>query len=451
MQSDVVAAQVIRSFVFNTGRFLRVLDGRCKQTKITSVRDSEFMSKVSLEKDKIRILLLEGVHQSALETLKSNGYSNIEFLKTSLPEDELIEKIKDAHFVGIRSRTQITEKVVKAAQKLVAIGCFCIGTNQVDLEATQRRGIPVFNAPFSNTRSVAELVLGQIILLLRQVPSKNAKAHRGEWEKTAVGSYEARGKTLGIIGYGHIGTQLSILAEHLGMRVQFFDIEDKLVLGNSAQVKSLEKLLNTSDVVSLHVPETPQTQDMIGEKELSQMKKGSILINASRCTVVDIDALAKALESGQLNGAAIDVFPVEPKSNTEEFESPLRAFDNVILTPHVGGSTQEAQENIGIEVAGKLAKYSDNGSTLSAVNFPEVSLPEHTGRSRLLHVHKNQPGILTQINQAFAEKGINIEAQYLQTNAEIGYVVVDVKEDRGYEALAELQQIDGTIKTRILH
>ncbi|MFT7340619.1 MAG: D-3-phosphoglycerate dehydrogenase, partial [Alteromonas macleodii] len=250
---------------------------------------------------------------------------------------------------------------------------------------------------------------------------------------------------------GHIGTQLSILAEHLGMRVQFFDIEDKLVLGNSAQVKSLEKLLNTSDVVSLHVPETPQTQDMIGEKELSQMKKGSILINASRGTVVDIDALAKALESGQLNGAAIDVFPVEPKSNTEEFESPLRAFDNVILTPHVGGSTQEAQENIGIEVAGKLAKYSDNGSTLSAVNFPEVSLPEHTGRSRLLHVHKNQPGILTQINQAFAEKGINIEAQYLQTNAEIGYVVVDVKEDRGYEALAELQQIDGTIKTRILH
>ena len=409
------------------------------------------MSKVSLEKDKIRILLLEGVHQSALETLKSNGYTNIEYLKTSLPEDELIEKIKDAHFVGLRSRTQITEKVVDAAKKLVAIGCFCIGTNQVDLSATQRRGIPVFNAPFSNTRSVAELVLGQIILLLRQVPSKNAKAHRGEWEKTAAGSYEARGKTLGIIGYGHIGTQLSILAEHLGMRVQFFDIEDKLVLGNSAQVKSLEKLLNTADVVTLHVPETPQTQNMIGEKELSQMKPGSILINASRGTVVDIDALAGALKSGHLNGAAIDVFPVEPKSNTEEFQSPLREFDNVILTPHVGGSTQEAQENIGIEVAGKLAKYSDNGSTLSAVNFPEVSLPEHTGRSRLLHIHKNQPGVLTQINRAFAEKGINIEAQYLQTNADIGYVVVDVKEDRGYEALAELQQIDGTIKTRILH
>ena len=409
------------------------------------------MSKVSLEKDKIRILLLEGVHQSALETFKNNGYTNIEYLKTSLPEDELIEKVKDVHFIGLRSRTQITEEVVNAAKKLVAVGCFCIGTNQVNLEATRRRGIPVFNAPFSNTRSVAELVLGQLILLLRQIPSKNAKAHRGVWEKTAVGSYEARGKTLGIIGYGHIGTQLSILAEHLGMRVQFYDIEDKLVLGNSTQVKSLDALLKTSDVVSLHVPETKQTQNMFGAQQFAQMKKGSILINASRGTVVDIDALADALESGHLNGAAIDVFPVEPKSNNEEFVSPLRKFDNVILTPHVGGSTQEAQENIGIEVAGKLAKYSDNGSTLSAVNFPEVSLPQHTGRSRLLHIHKNQPGILTQINQAFAEKQINIEAQYLQTNEEIGYVVVDVQQDRAYDALAQLQQIDGTIKTRILH
>lgn len=409
------------------------------------------MSKISLPKDKIRILLLEGVHQSALDTFKQNGYTNIEYLKSSLPEEELIEKVKDVHFIGIRSRTQITQNVVDAASKLVAVGCFCIGTNQVNLAATQLRGIPVFNAPFSNTRSVAELVLGQIILLLRGVPSKNAKAHRGEWEKSAVGSYEARGKTLGIIGYGHIGTQLSILAEHLGMRVQFFDIEDKLVLGNSAQVKSLEKLLATSDVVSLHVPETPQTKDMIGAKELGWMKPGSILINASRGTVIEIDALCKALESGHLNGAAIDVFPVEPKSNNEEFISDLRQFDNVILTPHVGGSTQEAQENIGIEVAGKLAKYSDNGSTLSAVNFPEVSLPEHTGRSRLLHIHQNQPGVLTQINHAFADKGINIEAQYLQTNADIGYVVIDVEADRADDALAELSQIGGTIKTRILH
>ena len=409
------------------------------------------MSKVSLPKEKIKILLLEGLHQSTLDTLKANGYENIESLKTSLPEDELIKKIKDVHFIGIRSRTQLNEKVIAAANKLVAVGCFCIGTNQVDLNATQKRGIPVFNAPFSNTRSVAELALGQIILLLRGIPAKNAKAHRGEWDKSAVGSFEARGKTLGIIGYGHIGTQLSILAEHLGMRVQFFDIEDKLVLGNSTQVKSLKQLLKTSDVVSLHVPETKQTQNMIGAKELANMKDGAILINASRGTVIDIDALVEVLESGKLRGAAIDVFPVEPKSNNELFESPLTAFDNVILTPHVGGSTQEAQQNIGIEVAGKLAKYSDNGSTLSAVNFPEVSLPEHTDSSRLLHIHNNEPGILIKIIQAFAEKNINIAAQYLQTNENIGYVVIDVETDDAHEAFEQLSLIPGTIKTRILH
>ncbi|MGB3725301.1 MAG: phosphoglycerate dehydrogenase [Glaciecola sp.] len=409
------------------------------------------MSKKSLAKNKIRILLLEGLHQSALETFEANGYTNVESLKTSLPEDELIEKIKDAHFVGIRSRTQLTENVFAAAKKLIGVGCFCIGTNQVDLLAAQKRGIVVFNAPFSNTRSVAELVLGQIILLLRGVPQKNAKAHRGEWEKSAVDSYEARGKTLGIIGYGHIGTQLSILAEHLGMRVQFYDIEDKLVLGNSTQVKTLEALLSTSDVVSLHVPETEHTQNMIGEQELAQMKQGAILINAARGTVIDIDALTQALRSGKLNGAAIDVFPVEPKSNSEEFVSPLREFDNCILTPHVGGSTQEAQQNIGIEVAGKLVKYSDNGSTLSAVNFPEVSLPSHTNRSRLLHVHVNRPGVLTQINQAFADKSINIAAQYLQTDENIGYVVVDIDAANADEGLAQLSAIEGTIKTRLLH
>jgi D-3-phosphoglycerate dehydrogenase len=309
----------------------------------------------------------------------------------------------------------------------------------------------VFNAPFSNTRSVAELVLGQLILLLRGIPEKNAKAHKGIWDKSAAGSYEARGKTLGIVGYGHIGTQLSILAEHLGMRVQFFDVESKLVLGNSTQVRTLEELLSTSDVVSLHVPETAGTKDMIGAEQLAMMKDGAILMNAARGTVIDIDALADAMRSGKLSGAAIDVFPVEPKSNDDLFESPLTAFDNVILTPHVGGSTQEAQQNIGIEVAGKLAKYSDNGSTLSAVNFPEASLPELSGRSRLLHIHKNAPGVLTQINQAFAEKGINIAAQYLQTNADIGYVVIDVETDRSDEALTQLQQIEGTIKTRILH
>jgi D-3-phosphoglycerate dehydrogenase len=409
------------------------------------------MSKVSLPKEKIKILLLEGVHQSAVETLENNGYFNIEYLKTSLPEDELLEKVQDVHFIGIRSRTQITQSVVDAAKKLVAVGCFCIGTNQVDLKATQIRGIPVFNAPFSNTRSVAELVLGQIILLLRGIPEKNAKAHRGEWIKSAVGSYEARGKTLGIIGYGHIGTQLSILAEHLGMKVQFFDIEDKLVLGNATQVKSMQSLLSTSDVVTLHVPETAETKNMISTEQLAAMKEGAILINASRGTVIDVDALVKVLNAGKLGGAAIDVFPIEPKSNDEEFISPLREFDNVILTPHVGGSTQEAQQNIGIEVAGKLAKYSDNGSTLSAVNFPEVSLPEHTVRSRLLHIHKNAPGVLTQINQAFAEKSINIAAQYLQTNENIGYVVVDVETDVAEAAFEQLMAIPGTIKTRILH
>ncbi|MGO4891456.1 phosphoglycerate dehydrogenase [Flavobacterium sp. W21_SRS_FM6] len=409
------------------------------------------MSKVSLPKDKIKILLLEGLHQSTLDTLKSNGYENIEYLKTSLPEDELIEKIKDVHFIGIRSRTHLSEKVFEAANKLVAVGCFCIGTNQVDLEAAQKRGIPVFNAPFSNTRSVAELALGQMILLLRGVPAKNAKAHKGIWDKSANGSFEARGKTLGIIGYGHIGTQLSILAEHLGMRVQFYDIEDKLVLGNSTQVKTLKQLLKTSDVISLHVPETEQTQNMIGAKEFAMMKDGAIIMNAARGTVIDIDALVDALNSNKLSGAAIDVFPVEPKSNDDLFESPLTAFDNVILTPHVGGSTQEAQQNIGIEVAGKLAKYSDNGSTLSAVNFPEVSLPSHTNRSRLLHIHHNTPGVLTKINQAFAEKGINIAAQYLQTKGNIGYVVIDVETDDAAEAFEQLTLIEGTLKTRILH
>ena len=409
------------------------------------------MSNVSLAKDKIKILLLEGLHQSAVDTLKVQGYTNIEFIKTSLPEDELIEKIKDVHFIGIRSRTQLTENVFKHAKKLIAVGCFCIGTNQVNLNAAKERGIVVFNAPFSNTRSVAELVLGEILLLIRRVPERSAKAHRGIWDKSATGSYEARGKTLGIIGYGHIGTQLGIMAENIGMKVMFYDIETKLTLGNAVQVPTLTELLKISDVISLHVPETAQTQNMIGVPELDLMKQGSILINASRGTVVDIDALAENLGNNKLSGAAIDVFPVEPKSNDEEFESPLRGFDNVLLTPHVGGSTQEAQENIGIEVAGKLAKYSDNGSTLSAVNFPEASLPEHTGRSRLLHIHTNQPGVLTKINDAFAKHNINIAAQYLQTDDKLGYVVIDVETNDSETALTELKLIEGTIKARLLH
>ncbi|CAM5224607.1 phosphoglycerate dehydrogenase [Alishewanella longhuensis] len=408
------------------------------------------MEKFSLAKDKIKILLLEGLHQSAVQTFKDQGYTNIEYLKTSLPEDELIERIKDVHFIGIRSRTQLTENVLEAASKLVAIGCFCIGTNQVDLNAALKRAVPVFNAPFSNTRSVAELVLGQIIMLLRGIPQRNAAAHRGEWLKTADQSFEARGKTLGIVGYGHIGTQLSIMAEQLGMRVQFYDIESKLVLGNATQV-DLATVLKSSDVISLHVPETAQTQNMIGEAEFALMKHGAILINASRGTVVDIDALTAALSSKQLAGAAIDVFPVEPKGNNEEFVSPLRQFDNVILTPHIGGSTQEAQENIGFEVAGKLVKYSDNGSTLSAVNFPEVSLPEHKDRARLLHIHKNQPGMLTKINEAFAKHNVNIAGQYLQTNQEIGYVVIDIDSADRELALNELKAIPGTLRARVLH
>jgi D-3-phosphoglycerate dehydrogenase len=298
---------------------------------------------------------------------------------------------------------------------------------------------------------VAELVLGEILLLLRGIPEKNALAHRGIWQKSAAGSFEARGKTLGIIGYGHIGTQLSIMAENIGMKVQFFDIEDKLVLGNAVQLNNLTQLLQTSDVISLHVPETPQTKNLIGAAELEIIKSGAILINASRGTVVDIEALVSCLREKKLSGAAIDVFPVEPKANDEEFISPLREFDNVILTPHIGGSTQEAQANIGIEVAGKLAKYSDNGSTVSAVNFPEVSLPELGKRSRLLHIHHNQPGVLTQINQAFTQHGINIAAQYLQTNEAIGYVVIDVETDHSEIALKELRAIEGTIRARILH
>lgn len=418
-----------------------------RQSKVSNVQ-------TSLGKDKIKFLLLEGVHQSAIDTLKASGYNNIEFHKGALSDEELKQTIKDAHFVGIRSRTHLTEDILSHAEKLIAVGCFCIGTNQVDLNAASKRGIAVFNAPFSNTRSVAELVIGELLLLLRGVPAANAKAHKGTWHKLAKGSFEARGKTLGIIGYGHIGTQLGILAESLGMRVYFYDIENKLSLGNAVQVRELDSLLAMSDVVSLHVPENPSTMNMIGEHAFNKMKDGAILINASRGTVVDIDALEKALESNKLSGAAIDVFPVEPATNSDPFISPLCRFDNVILTPHIGGSTEEAQENIGIEVAGKLAKYSDNGSTISAVNFPEVSLPIHSGiTNRLLHIHKNRPGILMQINQVIADNGVNIAAQYLQTSAEIGYVVIDIDADltKAQNALNALKGIEGTIRARLLY
>jgi D-3-phosphoglycerate dehydrogenase len=409
------------------------------------------MSQLSLDKAKIRFLLLEGVHKNALDVLSNNGYTNIEYLRTALDEDALIAKIKDAHFVGIRSRTQITAKVLEAANKLIAIGCFCIGTNQVNLRGAMEKGIPVFNAPYSNTRSVAELVLAEAILLLRGIPEKNALVHRGGWSKSAEGSYETRGKTLGIVGYGSIGSQLSVLAESLGMYVIYYDAVTKLPLGNARQVGTMDELLASADVVSLHVPEIPSTANMMGAAQFAKMKAGSIFINAARGTCVDIDALAAALESKHLGGAAVDVFPVEPKANDEEFLSPLRKFDNVILTPHIGGSTLEAQANIGLEVAEKFARYSDAGTTLSAVNFPEVAVPLMAGKHRLLHIHNNIPGVLSAINRIFAENGINISAQSLMTNDAIGYLVMDVDADYSTVALQKLQEIDGTIKARVLY
>ncbi|HCR95919.1 MULTISPECIES: phosphoglycerate dehydrogenase [Halomonas] len=409
------------------------------------------MAKTSLEKSKIKILLLEGVHQSAVDNFQNAGYENIEHLPTSLDEASLIEKIRDVHFIGIRSRTQLNERVFAAAEKLVGVGCFCIGTNQVDLNAALKRGIAVFNAPYSNTRSVAELVLAEAIMLLRGIPEKNARAHQGGWLKSAKNSHEARGKTLGIVGYGSIGAQLSVLAESLGFNVIYYDIITKLGMGNASQVTSLEELLNRSDVVSLHVPDLPSTRWMIGAKEIAAMKPGAIFINASRGSVVEIEPLADAIKAGHLNGAAVDVFPVEPKGNDEEFESPLRGLENVILTPHVGGSTLEAQENIGIEVAEKLTTYSDNGTTITSVNFPEVALPAHPDKHRLLHIHDNVPGVLSEINRVLSENGINISGQYLQTNDKVGYVVIDVDKAYGPQALEALRQVEHTLKIRALY
>ncbi len=407
--------------------------------------------RLSVPKEKLKVVLLEGIHASAVDVLRNDGYTNIDTYKQSLSGDELARAIEGAHFLGIRSRTHLTAEVLSQAPKLTAIGCFCIGTNQVDLDAAALRGVPVFNAPFSNTRSVAELVLGEVIMLMRGIPQKNAKLHRGGWEKSAAHSWEVRGKVLGIVGYGHIGTQIGVLAEQLGMSVVFHDIESKLPLGNARQAASLDEVLRLADVVTLHVPQTPATHEMIGEKQIAAMKPGSFLINASRGNVVVIDALADALERAHLLGAAIDVFPVEPKGNDAIFESPLLRFDNVILTPHIGGSTSEAQANIGGEVAAKLLRYSNNGSTVSAVNFPEVSLPEHLGKSRLLHVHRNVPGIIANINERFSRAGINISAQFLQTNALVGYVVIDTDSDASRIALEELCSIEGTIRCRILY
>ena len=404
----------------------------------------------SLSKDKIRILLLEGIHASAVDNLARAGYHNVEQLKGALDRDTLLQKVSQAHMVGIRSRTQLDAEVLQAARRLMAIGCFCIGTNQVDLKAALNLGIPVFNAPFSNTRSVAELVLAEAILLLRGIPEKSLKAHEGGWLKSATDSFELRGKTLGIIGYGNIGAQLGVMAEALGMRVCFYDVVRKLKLGNAEQIDDLGTLLDQADVVSCHVPAAKTTEGLIDAAAIDRMKPKAVLINASRGKVVDLDALASRLKAGHLLGAAIDVFPVEPKSNDDPFDSPLQGLRNVILTPHIGGSTMEAQENIGAEVSEKLALYSDNGSTVGSVNFPEVALPQHEGSHRLLHIHRNVPGVMSGINAVFSESGLNISAQTLQTNPDIGYVVIDTDAEHSEQALAGLRAVPGTIKTRVL-
>jgi D-3-phosphoglycerate dehydrogenase len=407
----------------------------------------------SYPRQDIKVLLLEGISASAVESFHRAGYSQVELHAKSLPEDELKARIADAHIIGIRSRSQLTGEVLAQARRLIAVGCFCIGTNQVDLAAARKLGVPVFNAPYSNTRSVAELVIAEAIMLLRGIPQKNAACHRGGWLKSASGSYETRDKVLGIVGYGPIGTQVGVLAESLGMRVIFHDIETKLSLGNARAVSSLDELLERADVVTLHVPDTPSTQLMIRKEQLAKMRDGTMLINASRGSVVDVEALADALKSNHLAGAAVDVFPLEPKGNDDMFVSPLVGMDNVILTPHIGGSTLEAQENIGVEVASKLIRYSDNGSTLSSVNFPEVTLPEHPNSRRLLHIHRNVPGTLSRINELFSSGNVNIDAQFLQTDAEVGYVVIDVTADaaQANELKNALAAIPGTLRSRVLY
>jgi len=408
------------------------------------------MELTPLKKSDARFLLLEGLHQNAVDAIEKAGYTNIEYLSHAIDEDALIKKIKGVRFIGIRSRTQLTEKVLSAADKLAGIGCFCIGTNQVDLQAAKMKGVPVFNAPYSNTRSVAELVIGQLILLLRGIPEKNHKVHNGSWPKTAKASYEARGKTLGIVGYGSIGSQVSVLAESLGMNVIYYDAITKLPLGNANQVP-MQHLLSHSDVISLHVPELATTHNMMAKAQFDQMKTGAIFINAARGSCVNLEDLAQAIENDKVGGAAIDVFPKEPKSNDEPLDSPLRGYPNVILTPHVGGSTVEAQANIGLEVAEKFIQFANNGNSTSAVNFPEIAMPQQANTHRILHVHHNRPGVLSNINQLFAQHNINILAQSMMTENEIGYLLLDVAELDSKLALEHLNSVEGTIRLRVLY
>ncbi|HLL52256.1 MAG TPA: phosphoglycerate dehydrogenase [Myxococcaceae bacterium] len=405
--------------------------------------------KTSFPKNQIKVLLLEGVHASALELFGREEFQ-VEALKTALPESELIEKIRDIHILGIRSKTQVRAPALAEARRLITLGCFCIGTNQVDLAAANRSGIPVFNAPFSNTRSVAELMIAEIIALARQLGDRSRDVHEGKWRKVATGSSEVRGRVLGIVGYGHIGSQLGVLAEALGMRVIFYDHATKLPMGNNRAVATLDECLAQADFVSLHVPETPQTRDMIGEAQLATMKKGSYLLNASRGTVVVIPALVEALRSGHLAGAAVDVYPEEPESNGDDFQTPLRGLPNVILTPHIGGSTVQAQEAIGREVATSLIKFVNSGATTGAVNFPQVEMPMTPGRHRILNVHRNVPGVLRDINRIVSDHNANIESQVLSTDPTIGYLIMDLNQEVSVEVNRAVAALPTNIKTRIL-
>ena len=413
----------------------------------------QLSEKLSLPKDRIRVLLLEGINDSAVSLMQAAGYTNLVRLPKALDREALHAALRGVHILGIRSRTQLDAAALNAADRLLAVGCFSVGTNQVDLEAARGRGIPVFNAPFSNTRSVAELVIGEIVMLLRRITARSAGAHAGAWDKSATGSVEVRGKTLGIVGYGNIGTQLSTLAEAMGMRVIFYDHTDRLRHGNTEPVESLGELLAQADVVSLHVPETEATANMIGAAELARMKRGAYLINNARGTVVDLDALAAALRDGHLAGAAVDVFPKEPGSNAERFVSPLQGLPNVILTPHIGGSTQEAQERIGSEVARKLVDYADTGATVGTVNFPQAFISARPGGARFAHLHRNLPGVLGRINDVFARARINIAGQILQTDGDLGYAVIDT--DTGPAdpdaVLRDLAAIEGTVRARLLY
>ncbi len=410
-------------------------------------------AKLSLPKDKIKILLLEGIHQTAVELFRAAGYENVTRLTKALDGAELREALHGVHMVGIRSRTKLREEVFEAADRLIAVGCFCIGTNQVSLPAARIRGIPVFNAPFSNTRSVAELTIGEIVMLMRRIFPRSVDAHQGGWDKSAADSMEVRGKTLGIVGYGNIGAQLSTLAEAMGMRVIYFDVVDKLRHGNAEPCKTLDELLAQSDVVSLHVPETPQTRNMMGEAQFRAMKQGAYFINNARGTTVDVEALARALKDKHLRGAAVDTFHKEPAGNAEKFVSALQGMDNVIISPHIGGSTEEAQERIGAEVARKLIDYSDIGSTLGAVNFPEVQLPPRPQGTRYMHVHRNVPGMMGRLNEIFSKRGMNIASEFLQTDGDVGYVVIeaDGSHENCEQALEEIRALDGTIRARIIY